>query len=149
MVVEEGDIIEIRYRGWKKSNGEVFEDNEDKSKPPVSMTVGSKDFIVGLNQGVLGMSEGEMRKLDIPKERAYGARRHELVQSIPRMQLLGKAEPKIGKVLVLKNEAGGVFPAIIKDISRDTVILDMNPPLAGEDLIFNVKVERIVKKAKK
>ncbi len=147
MGVKEGDIIEIRYTGRKKSTGEIFESNEDKSSPPLSMKVGSRDFIPGLNKGVIGMVEGEIRTLDIPKEDAYGRKRHELLHSVPRAQLLGKVEPKVGKVLMLKHPYGGMFPAIITDVLAESVIIDMNPPLAGEDLIFKVKLDRIVKKS--
>ncbi|MFW6230645.1 MAG: FKBP-type peptidyl-prolyl cis-trans isomerase [Nanoarchaeota archaeon] len=146
MVVKKGDVIEIRYQGWKKRSGEIFESNEDPKQPPLTMNVGSKEFITGLNEGVIGMNEGDTRTIDIPMDKAYGRKRHELIQGVPRHQLLGKAEPKVGKVLMLKHETGGMFPAIISDITADMVILDMNPPLAGEDLVFKVKLERIVKK---
>ncbi len=148
MGVGQGDVIEIRYTGWKKSTGEVFESNEDSSQPPFTMTVGSKEFIEGLSKGVLDMKEGDTKKFEVPYTEAYGRKRHELVQAIPRVQLLGKVEPKIGKVLMLKSEKGSVFPAMITDVNHEQVILDMNPPLAGEDLIFHVKLERIVRKSK-
>ena len=143
---ELGDEVEIRYKGWKKSNGEIFEDIENPSQPPLRMTIGSKEFIPGLTRGIVGMQVGELRTLDIPKEEAYGKKRHELIQSVPRMSLLGKVEPKVGKILLLKNDMGMTFPAMITDILPESIILDMNPPLAGEDLMFKVKLERIIKK---
>lgn len=148
MGVENGDVIEIRYKGWKKSTGEVFESNEESHQNPLTMTVGAKEFIEGLSKGVIGMNEGETRKFEVPFTQAYGRKRHELVQAIPRVQLLGKVEPRVGKVLMLKSEKGGVFPAMIIEVRNDQVILDMNPPLAGEDLVFHVKLQRIVTKAK-
>ena len=146
MGVSEGDIIEVRYKGWKKSNNEVFETNEDTKTPPLTMKVGSKDFIKGLSKGVLGMNEGETKTIDIPCDEAYGKRRHELLQQLSKSQL-GSIIPKVGKVLMLKHQFGGMFPAMITDVREDHVILDMNPPLAGEDLVFKVKLERIVKKS--
>jgi peptidylprolyl isomerase len=145
MVVETGDIIEIRYTGWKKRNGEVFESNDDPSQPPLTMKVGSQDFIKGLNQGVLGMQEGQMKTIEIPLDMAYGQKKPELIQNLNRSQL-GNIEPKVGKVLMLKQVYGGMFPAIIAAFTDSQITLDMNPPLAGEDLFFKVKLERIVKK---
>ncbi len=149
MGVGQGDLIEIRYTGWKKSSGEMFESNEDTKQPPFTMKVGSREFIEGLSKGVLGMDEGETKKFEVPYSEAYGRKRHELIQAIPRVQLMGKVEPKVGKVLMLKSEKGGVFPAMITEVGYDKVMIDMNPPLAGEDLIFQVKIERIVRKAGK
>ena len=145
MGVSEGDIIEIRYQGWKKRTNEVFETNEDTSNPPLTMKVGSRDFIPGLNKGVIGMNEGEIRTIDIPCNEAYGPKKHELLQSLSKSQL-GSIVPQVGKILMLKHQFGGMFPAMITDVKGDVVILDMNPPLAGEDLVFKVKLERIVKK---
>ncbi|MFP4189582.1 MAG: peptidylprolyl isomerase [Candidatus Woesearchaeota archaeon] len=149
MGVEVGDKIEVRYTGWKKSTGEVFESNEDNRQPPFTMTVGSREVIEGLSKGVLDMNEGETKKFEVPYTEAYGRKRQELIQAIPRVQLMGKVEPKVGKVLMLKSEKGSIFPAMITEVDHDRVILNMNPPLAGEDLIFQVKVERIISKSGK
>lgn len=145
MVVETGDIIEIRYTGWKKRNGEVFESNDDPNQQPLTMKVGATDFIKGLNQGVLGMQEGQIKTIEIPIELAYGQKKPELIQNLNRSQL-GSIDPKVGKVLMLKHQYGGMFPAIIAAFTDSQVTLDMNPPLAGEELFFKVKLERIVKK---
>lgn len=147
MGIKHGDTIEIRYKGWKKSTGEIFESNEETHMPPFKMAVGSKEVIEGLSKGVIGMEEGDTKKFEVPYSEAYGQKRHELIQAIPRIQLLGKVEPKIGKILMLKSEKGSVFPAMITEVGHDKVTLDMNPPLAGEDLVFHVKVERILRKS--
>ena len=95
------------------------------------------------------MKSGEIKEIFVPSEKGFGKKKPELIQAMPRISLLGKVEPKVGKILIMKDpKTGQNIPAIIAGIKDETVILDMNAPLAGEDLVFKVKLERIIRKSR-
>ncbi len=144
-VLKNGDIIDVRYTGWKKRTGEVFDSNDKPGMQPLRATIGAKDFIPGFNEALVGMREGETKQVEIPMNKAYGPRNPNLLTSVPRSQLLGKIVPKVGKVLALKMATGGIAPGMITEITDSEVFIDLNPPLAGEDLIFKIRIEKIVK----
>jgi peptidylprolyl isomerase len=143
--LKNGDIIDVRYTGWKKRTGEVFDSNDKSGMQPLRATIGAREFISGFNEALLGMSEGETKQVEIPVNKAYGQRNPNLITVVPRAQLLGKVVPKVGKVLALKAATGGIVPGMITEITDSDVIIDLNPPLAGEDLVFKIRIENIVR----
>lgn len=74
IVFEEGDKGWLYYRGTLAENGVEFDSNmdEDGAKKPYAMIQGSSPVIEGWHRGVLGMTLGEKRKLEIPSILGYG-----------------------------------------------------------------------------
>lgn len=145
--IKNGDIIRVRYTGWKKANNEVFDSNDKPDAQPMEMIVGAKEFIAGFNEALIGMQVGETKTVDIPKIKAYGDRNPNLMACVPMNQLFsGGIIPKVGKILMLRNPLGGIMPGLVTEIRGNDVVIDMNPPMAGHDLVFRIKVEELVKK---
>jgi FKBP-type peptidyl-prolyl cis-trans isomerase len=67
--VELGDTVKVHYSG-KLSNG--FQFDTSKSREPLKVKVGAGQVIEGWERGLVGMQEGEVRKLRIPSDLAYG-----------------------------------------------------------------------------
>ncbi|MCS7198731.1 MAG: peptidylprolyl isomerase [Caldimicrobium sp.] len=142
--VQIGDVISIHCVG-KISSGEVFEDTFGGD--PFVFEVGSPEIIPGLSEAVLGMTEGEERDVVIPKEKAFGERDENLIRSIPRDALNLDVEPAPGLLinLIVDTPQGEMtFPAIVVDVTPYEIVLDLNPPLAGEDLYFKIRLVKIL-----
>jgi peptidylprolyl isomerase len=67
-----GDQLEVHYSGWLL-NGDKFDSSRDRQKP-FTLTLGRGQVIVGWDRGLVGMKVGELRRLTIPSQLAYGAR---------------------------------------------------------------------------
>ena len=85
------------------------------------------------------MEEGEEKTFTLPPEEAYGERREELVQTLPREQFAG-IELQKGQVLQGRTPDGQTFLVRVVDFNEETVTIDHNHPLAGVPLTFKVKV---------
>ncbi|MFP4112667.1 MAG: peptidylprolyl isomerase, partial [Candidatus Woesearchaeota archaeon] len=125
-------------------NGEQFDSTFGKK--PLQINLGKGEVIKGFESAIIGMKLGESKRIKIPKEEAYGERMPNLVTKVPREQLLGKIVPQVGKILAVKAPYGGIMPARITDVGETHITLDLNKPLAGHDLIFEIKLEEIVNK---
>ncbi|XP_017088627.2 peptidyl-prolyl cis-trans isomerase FKBP2 [Drosophila bipectinata] len=66
-----GDMVHVHYKGSLQDGTEF--DSSHKRGTPFSFTLGAKQVIKGWDQGLLGMCEGEQRKLTIPPESGYGS----------------------------------------------------------------------------
>jgi len=70
---ENGDEVHVHYTGMLK-NGQVFDSSVQQGRPPLPFVLGTGKVIQGWERGILGMCEGERRKLTIPSDLAYGDR---------------------------------------------------------------------------
>lgn len=135
--VKIGDTVKVHYHG-RLTDGSVFDSSEGKD--PLEFEVGSGMVIKGFDDGVLGMSVGDKRTLEIPSDEAYGEQNQEMVVEFPKEQFPEDMEPEVGMQLNMTNGGGQVIPVVITEVKEDTVILDANHPLAGEALVFDIEL---------
>ncbi|GJL77525.1 MAG: peptidyl-prolyl cis-trans isomerase [Nitrospinaceae bacterium] len=139
--VKKGDKVTLEYKGTL-DDGTVF-DSSEKHKTPLEFEVGSGKVIPGFDQAVMGMKKGEEKKFTLQPSEAYGDRNPQLTQIVPREQLPKGHEPKAGMMLAVGTPDGRQIPATITEVTADNVTLDMNHPLAGKALTFNIKLVKI------
>jgi FKBP-type peptidyl-prolyl cis-trans isomerase 2 len=134
------DTVVLHYTG-SFTDGEIFDSSLDRE--PFEFTIGQGMVISGLEKGIVGMNEGELRTLNIPAEEAYGLRREDLLAIIGRSQMPANIDLKIGIVLQARAPDGGVTSVMVRDVDDENVTLDFNHPLAGKELIFEVNLIKI------
>jgi FKBP-type peptidyl-prolyl cis-trans isomerase 2 len=99
--------------------------------------------IPGLENGIVGMNEGESKTLNIPAEEAYGICREDLLTVIGRSQMPANIDLKVGMILQARTPDGGATNVIVHDMDDENVTLDFNHPLSGKELIFEVNLIKI------
>jgi peptidylprolyl isomerase len=144
--VKSGDKIKVHYHG-KLRNGEVFDSSQGRD--PLEFTVGSGQVIKGFDQGVMGMQPGDKKTVEIGVADAYGEKQQEMLIEFPKAQFPPDMNPEEGMQLMMNNGAGQSFPVTIAEVREDSVILDANHPLAGQDLIFDLELVSIEPPASK
>lgn len=126
MTVKKGDKIKVDYTGTF-DDGTVF-DASEKHGQPLEFETGSGQVIKGFDDAVLGMKEGQEKKIVIPPAEAYGKLKAELRKKVPRKQLPQDQEPKVGMILAVGLPNGQQFPARIVEVTKDDVTIDLNHP---------------------
>jgi peptidylprolyl isomerase len=99
--------------------------------------------IPGFEEAVVGMNPGDTKTATIPADDAYGDYDEELVLEVERDQFPPEITPEIGQRLQLHQADGEVFGAVVTAFDDDTVTLDANHPLAGQDLTFEIELVEI------
>ncbi|MGD2062122.1 MAG: peptidylprolyl isomerase [Nitrospirota bacterium] len=132
-----GDTVRIHYSGFLM-DGTIFDSSVEGE--PFEFTLGDGTVIPGFDDAVVGMQEGEEKTLAIPPARAYGDRDEDLVATVDLGQLPPEIEPVVGSILQITSEDGQVSNVIITELTDTTITLDGNHPLAGQELIFEVKL---------
>ena len=89
------------------------------------------------------MTAGEQKSVTIPTEKAYGERNEEMQVDVPRSQFPDNIDPEEGRQLQIENEKNEEMLVYISKITDDTVTLDANAPLAGEELTFELDLVSI------
>jgi peptidylprolyl isomerase len=138
--IETGHFVKVCYTA-KLEDGEVV-DHTDKCNP-IEIEVGAGNLIKGFEDALLGMELNEKKTFTLPPEEAYGMRDEELEQTFPRSELPADFQPGIGEVVVLENQEGGQTLATVKHSEAESLVVDLNHPLAGKTLTFEIEVAEI------
>ena len=137
MKVTTGHNISVHYKGTL-ADGTEF-DNSRVRGAPLTFEVGDRRMIKGFSNAVIGMTVGETKSVTLDVEDAYGPRVENAFNPVPREAFGDDFEFIVGGT-VQGNGPQGSFLAKIVEVNDDTVVLDMNHPLAGEALNFEIEV---------
>ncbi|GAB3314814.1 FKBP-type peptidyl-prolyl cis-trans isomerase [Haliea atlantica] len=138
--VKSGDNVSIHYTGTL-TDGSVFDSSEGRD--PLQFEVGSGQIIPGLDKALPGMTVGEKKQVEVPADEAYGQPMDEARQSIPRDQIPADIPLELGTRLQMQTADGQAVPVVVTELSDESVTLDANHPLAGQDLTFNIELVAI------
>jgi peptidylprolyl isomerase len=135
------DLVRVHYTGSLK-DGTVFDSSLDKQ--PLEFKIGHGVIIPGFENGIIGMNEGDTKVISIPPEDAYGLHRADLVGIIEKVRVPNNIKPEVGMVLKVRSPEGEMIKVTVTDINETGVTLDMNHPLAGKELIFEIKLIEVI-----
>ena len=136
-----GDKVKVHYSG-KLADGTQF--NTSANQEPLEFTVGAGEVIAGFEEAVVGMNPGDTKTATINADEAYGDYDDELILEVERDQFPPEITPEVGQRLQLHQPDGEVFGAVVTAVDDQTVTLDANHPLAGQDLTFEIELVEIV-----
>ena len=142
MPVQEENTVKVEYTGTL-DDGTVF-DSSDKHGQPLEFQVGVGQVIKGFDDAVMGMEVGDEKDIMLQPSEAYGETNPDMVQMIPRDQLPEGQEVNTGMMLMVSMPNGMKIPAQITEVTDESIVIDMNHPLAGKVLNFNIKVVEIL-----
>jgi FKBP-type peptidyl-prolyl cis-trans isomerase SlyD len=129
-------MISLEYT-LKSPDGKVLETS--KGREPLKYIHGQKMMIPGLEKELTGMKVGGEKNVTVKPEDGYGKVNPNAVQEVPKEKIPENAL-KVGAVLAARSPEGMVVPMTVKQIKDKTVVMDMNHPMAGKTLVFDVKV---------
>ena len=135
-VVKDGMLVSLDYT-VKTPDGKLLETS--KGSQPLQYIHGKKMMIPGLERELTGMKIGAEKHITVKPEDGYGKLNPNAVQEVPKEKVPPNAL-KIGAVLVGTDKNGSPMPMTVKEIKEKTVVMDLNHPLAGKTLVFDVKV---------
>jgi FKBP-type peptidyl-prolyl cis-trans isomerase 2 len=152
MPVKNGDFLRLEYTGKVQETGEVFDTtdekvaeeadikSENKIYGAIPIIVGAGHVLKGIEDALIGMKEGEEKTLEIPPIEAFGERDPKLLQLIPMSEFRKQGiKPQTGMAITMEGATG-----IIRSISGGRVRVDFNHELAGKNLQYHIKVEKII-----
>ena len=141
MKVVHGNNVRVHYKGTL-TDGQEFDNSHNRGQT-LDFIVGSESLLKAFNDGVVGMTEGEIKSFTIKAADAYGEYNPDAMQLAPRAAFPEDFELAVGLQVQGTNPMGQSFLAKVAALEDDEVTLDVNHPLAGEDLTFEVELVEI------
>ncbi len=136
MIVESGKQVSIEYTLSVDPEG-VVDSNVDSE--PLTYVQGAQQIVPALEQALEGMKVGDTTEISIPPKEGYGERSEEAFREVSMSQVPEEAR-EVGTVVQGRDPMGGTVNARVAEVKEQSVLLDLNHPLAGRTLEFNVKI---------
>ena len=135
--VKKGSWVKIYYTG-KLKDGKVFETNIGDA--PLEFKVGKGKVIKGFENAVMGMTAGETKTVTIKPADGYGAKDQDLIWIVASADLPAGVTPAQETEVAFTRPDGAEVDGRITKIDGDQITIDGNHPLAGRNLIFEIKM---------
>tara|TARA_R100000152_G_C6752841_1_gene176564 strand:- start:185 stop:730 length:546 start_codon:yes stop_codon:yes gene_type:complete len=139
-LVEIGSVVQVHYRGTYL-DGEQFDSSYDRHQP-LTIKVGAGQVLPGFDTALVGMEVGQSKHVSLPKEEAYGDRNPNAYAAIPIGNFPENFTKQIekGTTIPLTDPEGNNILGTVETINEESIIFDMNHPMAGKDLEFDIEV---------
>ena len=150
--VKQHDFVEIDYIGKLKEDNSVFDttdkevakknglEDKDVNYGPVIVCVGHSHMMKPFEESLVGREIGKSYSIEVDAENAFGKKDARLLQMIPANKF---KQQKIQPFPGLQINVDGMF-GIVKTVSGGRCYVDFNHPLAGKDVIYEIKVHKII-----
>ncbi len=141
MNISENKVVLIHYN-LKDDKGETLDSSE--ANGPLAFIQGIGNMIIGLEEALEGKSAGDKFNTTVEPEKAYGIRTEENVHVVPLSGFEADGDEKLVPGMQVRVETNdGIMLADVAKIEGEDVTLDLNHPLAGETLHFDVEVVEV------
>jgi FKBP-type peptidyl-prolyl cis-trans isomerase SlyD len=134
--VQNGVVVSMEYT--LKIDGEVIDSSEGHD--PLEFLTGYGNIIPGLENEMIGMKVGDSKDVVVAPADGYGEYDENAFMDVPKGQFPKDMPVEEGLELTVRDDSGQGRYARIESVEGETVRLNFNHPLAGDELHFNVKV---------
>ncbi|MFW5691781.1 MAG: FKBP-type peptidyl-prolyl cis-trans isomerase [Chloroflexota bacterium] len=132
--IRDGVVVSLAYT--MIVDGDVVE--ETTADDPLDYLHGAENIVPGLEEALTGRKVGDKFSVTLAPEDAYGEYDEEDLEEVDREDLPDEIE--VGMELLLEDEYGNFFEATVKQIKKDSVVLDFNPDFAGKTVTYKVEI---------
>jgi FKBP-type peptidyl-prolyl cis-trans isomerase SlyD len=142
MKVASDHVVSIDYQ-LKLADGTTVDESE-KGKP-LEYLQGHGQIVPGLEKELEGMAQGEKKKVVVQPKDGYGELDSDAVKEVPRQMFPKDMKLQVGQTLAAEGQQGEVIQFVVKSFNDSTVTIDLNHPLAGQVLHFDIHVAGVRK----
>ena len=139
-MIADGKTVRIHYTGTL-NDGTQFDSSAGRD--PLEFETGAGHVIPGFDSAVRDMEVGSKKTVTIPAAEAYGEAREEMIGELPKDRFPAEMQLTVGMQLQMMSPQGPL-PVLVREIKEESVVLDANHPLAGQDLTFALELVEIV-----
>ena len=135
-VIGEHSRVTLHF-SLKLDDGSLIDSNFEGE--PATFIVGDGNLLPGFEQALFGLKAGDEAEIEVPPEAGFGQRNPSNIQTVRRDHFSPDMELEEGLVVSFDN-GSGELPGVIRTIGDDEVEVDFNHPLAGQTVLFHVKI---------
>lgn len=137
-----GSLVKLHFE-VSLENGTMI-DSTFSRETPVSLTIGDESLLPGFEQVLMNLRAGDTRSAHLDPEQAFGDWNPDNIQQFSRAQFALIADnPEIGMMIEFEDKGKNTLAGTINAIEDDEIEVDFNHPLAGQAVLFKVKIFKV------
>jgi|SRR5690606_18533854 len=141
MTIQNNHVVALGYKlHTVEANGEKVFIEETNAENPLTFLYGVGMMIPKFEQEIGGMGAGDKKSFVIAPEEAYGPVDSNAIAQLPLEMFNESGLPPVGAMLPLTDNQGNQFRAIVVEVTDHAVVADLNHPMAGKTLQFDVEI---------
>jgi len=137
--IQSGATVELEYT-LKDGTGDIISSN--RGQAPLRYIHGQHEIPPGLEQALAGLHAGDRKAVTVAPEDGFGPIDPQAITEVPKESIPSHALV-VGTPLIARGPEGE-RRVRVKEIREESVVLDLNHPLAGKTLYFDVQVLRVI-----
>ncbi|NOT53800.1 MAG: peptidylprolyl isomerase [Deltaproteobacteria bacterium] len=138
-VIADGKQISLEFTLSLEDKTQV---QSNIGQEPMVYVHGTRQIIPGLEKQLTGLKVGDTKHVELSPEDGYGPKDPARTQEVEKDKIPEEAR-KVGSKLTGQGPQGQPMYAEVKEVKEKTLVLDLNHPLAGKKLIFDIKVLKV------
>jgi FKBP-type peptidyl-prolyl cis-trans isomerase SlyD len=135
--VEANKVVSFHY---SVSDGGTPVDSSRERGEPLTVLIGHGNIIAGLEKALLGRAAGERFEVSVAPADAYGERRANFTQRVPKKYFGNADSLHPGMSTLLQTREAGARMVVVHKVGSSVIDVDLNHPLAGKTLAFDVEI---------
>ena len=137
--IREGSRITLHFALLLQSGEEI---DTTRRGQPATLTLGDGNLLPGFEAVLIGMQEGDDAQITVAAADAFGERNPANVQVMPKDRFtdFGSDQTLEPGLMISFQAADGELPGVVTDVYAETVKIDFNHPLSGNDIVFDVSI---------
>lgn len=140
MTIAPNNVVALTYKLHTVTDGDkAFVEEADKANPLVFL-YGVGMMLPKFEENINGLKEGDKIDFELEAVDAYGEKDEQAVAQLPSDMFKESGIPPVGEVLPLQDNQGNQFRARVVEVSPEAVVVDLNHPMAGQNLHFDIEV---------
>lgn len=141
MAIENNNVVTLNYiLHTIEENGEKTFVEQTTTENPLTFLYGVGMMLPKFEENIVGLNEGDKTSFDLAASEAYGERDDKAIAQLPADMFKETGLPPLGEVLPLQDNQGNQFRAVVVDVTPEAVVADLNHPMAGKTLSFEIEV---------
>lgn len=140
MTIEPSSVVALTYKLHTVKNGEKEFVEEAGKDNPLVFLAGVGMMLPKFEENLRGLKKGDTTDFELSAVDAYGEKDDKAVAQLPADMFKETGIPPVGEVIPLQDNEGNQFRAQVTEVSPEAVVVDLNHPMAGQDLHFDVEV---------
>ncbi|QJD97030.1 peptidylprolyl isomerase [Mucilaginibacter robiniae] len=137
MKIESQHVVSLTYDLYvKQEDGTEALVESATEEQPLTFLYGVGQMLPKFEEELSTLSTGDNFDFKLSATDAYGEYDEEAVANLPTEMFAGTDLPEVGAILPLQDNQGHRFQGQVVSVVEDAVIVDLNHPMAGQELHF-------------